>query len=89
MLCQLCDLEEVYNFHHFIPRTLHKNKWFKKRYSFEELQRGIDVCKDCHKNIHLLVPDNKELGRKYNTLEKLKNNFKIKKYLDWKKKNES
>ena len=28
-LCELCEAEEVYNFHHFIPRTLHSNKWFK------------------------------------------------------------
>ena len=39
MLCQLCESEEAYNFHHFIPRTLHSNKWFKSRYSKQEMQK--------------------------------------------------
>ena len=26
MLCRLCQCEAAYNFHHFIPRTLHSNK---------------------------------------------------------------
>jgi hypothetical protein len=29
MLCELCQSEDAHNFHHFIPRTLHTNKWFK------------------------------------------------------------
>jgi len=48
MLCELCQREEAQDFHHLIPRTLHTNKWFKKRYAREELQQGIAVCKSCH-----------------------------------------
>ena len=62
MLCELCESEEVHNFHHFIPRTLHSNKWFKKRYTREQMQEGINLCKSCHKAIHDLIPKEKELG---------------------------
>ena len=50
--CGLCGAEEELTFHHFIPRTLHSNKWFKKRYTREEMQAGIDVCRECHDLIH-------------------------------------
>ena len=70
MLCELCQSEDAYNFHHFIPRTLHTNKWFKRRYTRQEMQQGIEVCKSCHSAIHDLIPDEKELGRNYNTKKK-------------------
>jgi hypothetical protein len=43
MLCQLCQCEESHNFHHFIPRTLHGNKWFRERYTREQMRGGIEV----------------------------------------------
>jgi hypothetical protein len=85
MLCQLCRREPSANFHHFIPRTLHSNKWFKKRYTRQQMHEGIDVCKSCHRAIHDLVPDEKELGRHYNTLEKLLAHPEIGKYVEWKR----
>ena len=85
MLCELCQREESHNFHHFIPRTLHSNKWFKKRYTREQMHAGIEVCKSCHGAIHDLVPDEKELGRHYNTLEKLLAHPEIGKYVQWKR----
>ena len=42
MFCELCQCEEAYNFHHFIPRTLHSNKWFKRRYTRQEMQQGME-----------------------------------------------
>jgi hypothetical protein len=84
-LCELCRNEASHNFHHFIPRTLHSNKWFKKRYSRAEMQQGIQVCKACHGAIHDLVPDEKELGRHYNTLEKLLAHPEISKFVEWKR----
>jgi hypothetical protein len=85
MLCQLCQCEESYNFHHFIPRTLHSNKWFKKRWTREEMRKGIMVCESCHRTIHDLVPDEKRLGRDYNTLEKLLGHPEIGKFVRWKR----
>jgi hypothetical protein len=85
MLCQLCECEEVHNFHHFIPRTLHSNKWFKKRFSREEMRQGIEVCKSCHQAIHSLIPDEKDLGRHYNTKPLLLAHPEIRKYVRWKR----
>jgi hypothetical protein len=46
---------------------------------------GIEVCKSCHHTIHDLVPDEKELGRHYNTLEKLLGHPEIGKFVRWKR----
>ncbi len=85
MLCQLCECEEAHNFHHFVPRTLHRNKWFKNRFTREEMRQGIEVCKSCHHAIHDLIPDEKELGRSYNTRSLLLNHPEIRKYVRWKR----
>lgn len=83
MKCQLCQREKDLTFHHLIPRTLHSNKWFKKRYTKKEMSsRGIYVCQDCHDNMHKTY-DEKTLGRLYNTLELLLNDPKIIKFSKW------
>lgn len=86
MLCELCQCEEQDSFHHLIPRKNHKNKWFKQRYTQAEMNVGIMVCKSCHRTIHNFIPLEKDLGRDYNTKEKLENHPEIAKYLAWKKK---
>ncbi len=69
--------------HHLIPRTCHANKWFKKRFSREELRATIQVCSDCHEAIHECVPDEKTLGREYDTLEKLMAHPEVAKFVAW------
>lgn len=82
-ICQLCDNEvERTTKHHLIPRTLHRNKWFKKRFSKEQLHETIDLCPTCHREIHKLIPE-KEMGRYFNTLELLKAHQNVNKYLQW------
>jgi len=79
--CALCGRENELTFHHLIPRTLHKNKWFKKNFTREEMNHGVDLCKyECHREVHNLISE-KEMGRSYNTLEKLKRHPKVKKYI--------
>jgi hypothetical protein len=85
MLCQLCRSEDAHNFHHFIPRTLHTNKWFKKRYTRVQMQEGIDVCKSCHDAIHTLISDEKDLGRHYNTLDTLLAHPQVAVFVEWKR----
>jgi hypothetical protein len=86
--CQLCGrvTKRGTTEHHLIPRSLHSNRWFKKRYSAAELRQTIDVCRDCHKAIHELVPDEKELGRNYHTLAALQAHPGIARYLQWARK---
>ncbi|MCA9176386.1 MAG: hypothetical protein KDB14_17990 [Planctomycetales bacterium] len=69
--------------HHLIPRTCHKNKWFKKRFTRKEMAVTVSLCKDCHSAIHDLIPSEKELGRNYYTVELLKAHPQMAKFLDW------
>jgi hypothetical protein len=83
MKCELCEREHLLTFHHLIPKSQHKNKWFKKNFTKEQMNEGINICKDdCHKQIHKLISE-KELGKNYNTVQKLKNHKEVKKYLKW------
>lgn len=80
--CEMCKREMELTFHHLIPRTLHSVKWFKKNFTKEEMNSGIDVCPDCHMTIHKTHSE-KELGRNYNTLEKLMADPEIAKFVEW------
>jgi len=81
--CELCGRENELTFHHLIPVCLHKNKWFKKNYTRVEMAMGINVCKyDCHREIHNVISE-KELGRSFNTLQKLLRHPKVKKYVKY------
>lgn len=50
--------------------------------------RGIDVCRRCHSYIHEQFSE-KELGRQFNTLEKLLANEAIATFAEWAKKHPS
>lgn len=69
--------------HHLIPRTCHRNKWFKKRFSRDRMQQTISVCYDCHRSIHRFVPREKDLGRFYNTVDSLMAHEQIARFVDW------
>jgi 5-methylcytosine-specific restriction endonuclease McrA len=83
--CAMCGRERQLTFHHLIPRKNHKNKWFKKKYTKEALHQGVDVCRSCHNKIHQVF-DEKELGKEYNTLEKIMSNEDIQRFVEWVKK---
>jgi hypothetical protein len=85
MLCELCQAEEALNFHHLIPRALHANKWFKRRYTRDEMRQGLHVCKGCHKAIHRHVPAEKELARKYANRDALAAHPQLARYIAWKR----
>jgi len=82
--CEMCERENICNEHHLIPKKNHRKKKFKKMFTREEMNETITVCKsDCHKYVHKVVPRESELGIHYNTLEKLLDHPKIKKYVVW------
>lgn len=82
--CELCGvLASKLTFHHLIPRTCHSNKWFKKTFDREEMHtRGIMLCRPCHKMIHKLL-EPKELGRSFNTLDKLRAHPTVESHVQW------
>ena len=82
-MCKLCEREvPKTSRHHTIPRTVHKNKWFKKNYTREQMHSTIELCRDCHREIHRLIPE-KEMGKFYNTIDKLKSHEKVAGFLKW------
>lgn len=84
--CKFCDREKELTFHHYIPKTLHTNKLFKKKYNIAFLNKhGVFLCSDCHKNIHAFFTE-KELGKYYNNKQKLLSNIKVRNFLKWIKK---
>lgn len=80
--CDLCGREAKLTFHHLIPRTLHRNKWFKKQYTRDQMNDGIDVCNECHAAVHEFA-DHKELGREYFTRERLLEHPELAKFIAW------
>ena len=83
--CDLCqrEVKRGTTEHHLIPRAMHSNKWFKKRYSREQMRRTVPLCRDCHRAVHNLVPSEKQLGRELNTIEALLAHPEIAKFVGW------
>ena len=79
MTCQLCDRQvPQLTLHHLIPRQTVKRK---------QANAGatIAICPPCHRQIHALY-SNLELARQLNTVDKLKSEPKMSKFLGWIKK---
>ena len=79
MQCELCEREmERLTLHHLIPRQQTKRKKANPGTT-------VKICSACHKQIHALF-NNKYLAQELNTLEKLRNESQIQKFLSWLKK---
>ncbi|MGB3512563.1 MAG: HNH endonuclease [Microcoleaceae cyanobacterium] len=79
MECELCEREmERLTVHHLIPRQNTKRK---------KADPGptINICSACHRQIHTFF-ENKHLAEELNTIDKLKNEPKMQKFLLWVKK---
>lgn len=85
-ICELCKRIKELTFHHYIPKSLHSNKFFIKLYTKKFMRKyGISVCSECHKTIHSFWNE-KELAKFFNSKEKLLKNDKFLKYINWVKK---
>ncbi|WP_346016711.1 HNH endonuclease [Chroococcidiopsis sp. CCMEE 29] len=72
MNCELCDTEvERLTVHHLIPRQ-------KKGHHGPK----INICSACHWQIHTLY-DNTRLAQELNSLDRLKNEPQMRKFLSW------
>lgn len=79
MKCELCQREmEDLTVHHLIPKQYTKRKKL-------ETSSTIDICSACHRQIHALF-DNKVLAKKLNTVEALKSEPQMYKFIEWVKK---
>ena len=84
-VCELCgrQMQAGTTEHHLIPRTCHSNKWFKKQFTREQMQKTVSLCRDCHNTIHRFIPREKQLGRHFHTLELLRSHPQIARYIGW------
>ena len=79
MLCELCEREvERLTVHHLIPRQKTKRKK-------EDPGPTVNICSPCHRQIHTLF-DNTCLAKDLNSLEMLKQEPQMQKFLSWLKK---
>ena len=79
MQCELCEREmERLTLHHLVPRQSTKRKK-------ADPGSTINICSACHRQIHSFF-DNKHLARELNTVEKLRNEPQMQKFLCWVKK---
>lgn len=83
--CRLCGraTKRGTTEHHLIPRTCHSNKWFKKNFAREQMNKTIPLCRECHHAVHDLIPDEKQLGRDFNTVDKLLAHPEFAKFVAW------
>ena len=80
--CPCCRRELRLTFHHLIPKKLHRRSRFRKDFSRDELNRGIDVCRQCHDGIHRRY-DEMELFRRFREPAELLADPELRKYFDW------
>jgi hypothetical protein len=80
--CEACGRDQARTFHHLIPRSQHHRKWFKARFTRDEMGAGVMVCRDCHSAFHQFLSE-KELGRDFHTLEALLGHPQIGRYVRW------
>jgi 5-methylcytosine-specific restriction endonuclease McrA len=79
MQCELCEREmDALTLHHLIPRQNTKRK-------NQHPSPTINICSPCHRQIHILF-ENKKLAQELNTLEKLKTEPQMIKFIQWVKK---
>lgn len=82
--CELCGraVDEVTK-HHLIPRTRHANKRNKKTFDRKEVKERVAwLCRPCHKQIHAVFSE-KELERRFNTLEAIRAHPEAAKFIEW------
>lgn len=80
--CELCGVRRQLTFHHLIPRKLHRRTSFKKHYSREILNTGIDICQPCHRGLHKLY-DEMALGKRFYTLDLLLADEAVQRHVQW------
>lgn len=88
MICELCKLEINDKFitkHHLIPRSYHANKKANKCFTSIEMNKTVNLCKECHNKIHSCLKE-KELAFQFNTIEKLLEVPDIKIWYNWRQK---
>lgn len=85
--CALCGRAAPTSDHHLIPRAVHNKKRFRERFGIDEMRsRKIPLCRHCHRAVHELIPQERDLAESYNTLASLRVHPGIARHVEWAKK---
>lgn len=69
--------------HHLIPRTRHRNRRNKREFDRSEVHERVAwLCRPCHDHVHAVFSE-KTLEREYNTLESLRREPEIARFVEW------
>lgn len=82
--CELCGREVArLTRHHLIPRTRHGNRRNKRDFNRSELHDRVAwLCRPCHDHVHAVFSE-KTLEREYNTLDALRADAEIARFVAW------
>ena len=61
---------------------MHRRPHFRKRFSKEELQRGIMICRQCHDGIHRTYSE-MQLAKQFNSLQALIDDATLARHFEW------
>ena len=81
-ICPCCGRKTRLTFHHLVPRHMHRRAYFRKKFSRDERNKGIAICRQCHDGIHRFY-SSMELAKQLNTLDKLLHDEKLASYFAW------
>ena len=86
IVCEMCKRDLPTTSHHLIPQQVHSKNWCKKMFTKDDMKnRRADLCRDCHPYLHKKFT-HAELGKLYNTVEKILAHEEVAKHLVWLKK---
>jgi hypothetical protein len=81
--CQLCGRKVRHvTHHHLVPKTRHRNKRTRKRFSRQTLRRKVALCRPCHDMVHATLTE-KELADQYHTLDALAEHPQVAEFVEW------
>lgn len=82
--CELCGRAVgALTRHHLVPRTRHANRRNKRDFARDDVHHRIAwLCRPCHDHIHAVFTE-KTLEREFNTLERLRGDDDIARFVEW------
>ena len=80
--CPCCSRTVPLTFHHLVPKKVHRRNRYKKLYSKNDLNRGVYLCRRCHKGIHRTF-DELTLAEKFNSLEAILSDERLARHFRW------
>jgi hypothetical protein len=80
--CPCCERTTALTFHHLIPKKLHRRSRFRKHFTREQLNQGMEMCRQCHSGIHARYNE-MALFLEFSEPEALLADPALKKYFAW------